>query len=176
MRKYNVDHDGLGGAYLLSDNGVPIYAGSGSNKRAMDNKPKQKDVNDLIKLRLSEGNPITREWFPFPTRKEYKAKENELIEKYGRLDLGTGTLLNRNGTFDALPDSCRDKNGLTRQQSNKLANPNYLEVASLYKQMYWEKNRDSLKEYNIKRFARIAAGIPSEKESRAIQLNALFVL
>jgi hypothetical protein len=72
--------------YLRESDGTPYYIGKGKSKRAYESHgripiPKNRDMINFVATDLTE--------------EDAHAMEIELIAKYGRKDLGTGTLLNR---------------------------------------------------------------------------------
>lgn len=74
----------------LNSNKV-FYVGIGTEKRAYDYKSRSKDW----KAQANNSNIETQILFECKTREEAYKKEIEFIQLYGRLDKGTGTLVNR---------------------------------------------------------------------------------
>lgn len=80
-------------------NQQPVYVGKGTGDRDLSHWSKgshNKPLQDFLShLRLRELTPICVRVFQTENEQEAFAKEMQLIELYGRRDLGTGTLFNR---------------------------------------------------------------------------------
>lgn len=84
--------------YLYSDpkDSTPVYVGKGKNKRAFSHlkHSTNRRLRHLIAKRQSEGYTVVPAITPCSTEVEALALEIELIARYGRSDLGKGTLFN----------------------------------------------------------------------------------
>jgi hypothetical protein len=84
--------------YLYRDiDGTPIYIGKGTKKRAWVHfKDKSNSrLGNLLRKRLKDGVLIEPEFLCKDVDEEFAFfVEEEMIRKYGRIDLGTGTLFN----------------------------------------------------------------------------------
>ena len=111
-------------AYLREDN-TPYYIGKGKGSRAYANHPRKngsnmlpKDINKIKILHenLSEDEPITI--------------EQQLIQSYGRKDLGTGILLNMTDGGDGLSGWIRPQTAIDSHRSKLKGKPRPKEVVT----------------------------------------------
>lgn len=94
--------------YVYYDKDIPFYVGMGQGNRHLDhiryaqraidtgaqrNKLSHK-LNKIIKILAENRLPEIRIEYKELTEEQARVKEIELIKKYGRVDLGTGTLTN----------------------------------------------------------------------------------
>lgn len=83
-------------SYLYRDiDGTPIYAGKGKGGRAFNHIKADTHLGYLLQKRLKDGIKLEPELSTLTTEENAFFQETALILKYGRKDLGTGTLLNR---------------------------------------------------------------------------------
>jgi hypothetical protein len=110
-------------AYVLIDKITKenLYVGSGSGKRYQDYGRHNEEMRSWSDIHGVPGAIL----FPCNSKKEANELEEELILKYGRKDLGTGTLFNKS-------------NGIG-QKGNKLT------AESMQKQYETKKERGTLK-------------------------------
>lgn len=81
--------------YLLKKPcGEPFYVGMGKNRRAWDVKRRNRFVLAIIAKLNELGQEIVREIIPCKNRESALQLEIKLIAKFGRRDLGTGSLAN----------------------------------------------------------------------------------
>ena len=81
--------------HINLDSNKIFYVGIGTEKRAYDYKSR----STAWKAQADISNIETEILFECETRDEAYKKEIEFIQLYGRLDKGTGTLVNRTDTF-----------------------------------------------------------------------------
>ena len=82
--------------------GIPVYVGKGSGRRWKAHYQKSSDyrLGRWIKKRQSEGHTIFPIIYDELTEDEAFTKEKELIARYGREDLRTGSLFNNSDGGD----------------------------------------------------------------------------
>lgn len=83
-------------AYLYRDpkTGIPVYVGKGYGNRAFDHFKSKTRLGNMLRKRIAEGFKVEPEFIVFGDEELAFFVEQEAIRKYGRDDLGTGTLFN----------------------------------------------------------------------------------
>lgn len=93
--------------YVWSCNDVPFYVGKGSGNRALSHLNTDSKLAGIIQTASEQGREIRCQIFPAVSERAALDYEVELITKYGRLDIGTGFLLNKSPGGTTAPSKPR---------------------------------------------------------------------
>jgi hypothetical protein len=97
-------------AYLYSDiDGTPLYAGKGHGRRAWRHVSNKNHLSNLLRKRQRNGVCLIPKLYNVESKELALLVEEELIDLYGRRDLGTGSLLN-------LTDGGQGQSGLVQSE------------------------------------------------------------